>query len=740
MAKTENISIKGLIQKQQLDNLNKSAEEQVQVLKNIESHIQGMDMSTSRLETTEEKSLKLAQETARQEKKDREDAIKQAKVDSANRIKEAIANTSAMTQIALNTKTYRGPIEKIGDKLRSFGDKFSSVSNTLNTLGIVKKGTGGIVSNILEKREDKKEFIKAQQILGNKSSKSEIAKDFNESQKLAKLIAKNEALIKKQRGTVEESDFFNTREGYRLENKRTKLSSQFSSLDLRNKSKNNKEYEPSIEPIEMSAPIGTPTVVPTTSAIPAPIGTPTVVPTESSENKNERLLHETKVEETLEKIEVNTRPVIVPETPKEADKSSGLGGLLGGLGLGSMLSGLKNMIGGLFEGIGNALLGAFKLLFSPTNILKGLAKGFALGTLIASIGKGIYDGFIEWQKTGDIGKAIVEGLGGMIEFLTFGLISKDKYKEYAEWFNGKVDEYIIQPITTFINDISKLFDEWIATPIKDAFKGIGDFFSETMDSFMSMIRGIGIPEFTIPVPEWMGGPIKMGPYYPFKGEEIPETTKADKADKASQTAAGPVIGANDVKVEQTPTKTGATYIPYKEPTKPGEPTKVESVKGTNNVKEEPTSTKTGATYIPYKEPTKVESVKVEEPKIVTPTKTKLEGSGSDYILAEQSIATANLNKETASDNGWMNPQVETTPRPSIQEQLNNLDAQQVYQKSAENVDKKEDMATKGGGNTVVSAPTVNTSNKTVNQQSIKLPTRNPDSTSSRYVSSRYAVQ
>ena len=56
----------------------------------------------------------------------------------------------------------------------------------------------------------------------------------------AKLIAKNEALIKKQRGTVEESDFFNTREGYRLENKRTKLSSQFSSLDLRNKSKNNK--------------------------------------------------------------------------------------------------------------------------------------------------------------------------------------------------------------------------------------------------------------------------------------------------------------------------------------------------------------------------------------------------------------------------------------------------------------------------------------------------------------------
>ena len=319
----------------------------------------------------------------------------------------------------------------------------------------------------------------------------------------------------------------------------------------------------------------------------------------------------------------------------------------------SMLSGLKNMIGGLFEGIGNALLGAFKLLFSPTNILKGLAKGFALGTLIASIGKGIYDGFIEWQKTGDIGKAIVEGLGGMIEFLTFGLISKDKYKEYAEWFNGKVDEYIIQPITTLINDISKLFDEWIATPIKDAFKGIGDFFSETMDSFMSMIRGIGIPEIDLSsVTKYIpGAPDKIGPWYPFASTETEKVTT-----NAPTKETKPVIGANDVKAEQTPTKTGATYIPYKEPNKP------ESVIGTNNVTAEVVPAKTGATYIPY-------------------------------------------NKDTASS---------------------------VYQKSAENVDKKEDMATKGGGNTVVSAPTVNTSNKTVNQQSIKSPTKNPDITVKRY--------
>jgi len=51
---------------------------------------------------------------------------------------------------------------------------------------------------------------------------------------------------------------------------------------------------------------------------------------------------------------------------------------------------------------------------------------------------------------------------------------------------------------------------------------------------------------------------------------------------------------------------------------------------------------------------------------------------------------------------------------------------------------KED-AIKSAGNTVVSAPTVNTSNSTVNSTAVRLPSRNPDTTSSRYISSRYAV-
>ena len=114
---------------------------------------------------------------------------------------------------------------------------------------------------------------------------------------------------------------------------------------------------------------------------------------------------------------------------------------------------------------------------------------------------------------------------------------------------------------------------------------------------------------------------------------------------------------------------------------------------------------------------KTEGTKVEPGK-VQPSKTEGTKVEPDIQHSAEKLATPELQSMPTSD----------------------ISANAVYQKSAENVDKKEDMATKGGGNTVVSAPTVNTSNKTVNQQSIKLPTRNPDSTSSRYVSSRYAVQ
>ena len=404
---------------------------------------------------------------------------------------------------------------------------------------------------------------------------------------------------------------------------------------------------------------------------------------------------------------------------------------------------------GIFTVIGENLGKFGKMFGAVAEIVGKLLYPLTIVMTLWDTVKGAIEGY---EKEGVVG-AIQGALTGFFNSLVGGLA--DLVKDMASWVLEKLG----------FEEASKDLDSFSFQDI------IADYFDalfHPIDTIKRMISSIQIS-----IVETLNSLIDKW------NDSVPDALKIDKIEVPKAYESDHVRPSQERKQKEG-TKVGETTKVESVKT---ESVKTESVKGANNVKTMDAPTKTGATYIPYKEPTKVESVKVEEPKIVTPTKTKLEGSGSDYILAEQSIATANLNKETASDNGWMNPQVETaprpsiqeqlnnldaqqqveptkvkpeqvdlgdkgwmnpqvdtTPRPSIEEQLNNLDAQQVYQKSAENVDKKEDMATKGGGNTVVSAPTVNTSNKTVNQQSIKLPTRNPDSTSSRYVSSRYAVQ
>jgi hypothetical protein len=479
-----------------------------------------MESATGNIETTEEKSLRISIEA----KKEAADAFKKAASDRDREIKLRASEIKAITEMGLNQKIYKGIFSKMGGAIV---DKVTPkwVKAIPETLTKISNLTGG------EKRRDIKDFVKVQQNFDPSKTRKSIIKDWEELQKTYKEIAKNEKKLKEKRGSQSEGTFLQLASGKGFSERRELLANKVKSLD---KSAGFVEDEtssptgiPSIAPTE-SSPTGIPSIAPTESS---PTGIPSIAPTESHEDKTERQLQESKTQDILEKIEVNTRPEVVPTNPKEAGESDGsgglLGGLLGGIGLLTLMKSLKNLIGGVFESIGTSLMTAFKLLFNPSNILKGLMKGFALGTLIVSIGKGIYDGFIEWQKTGDIGKAIVEGLGSMVETLTFGLISKDDYKEYAAWFNGKVDEYIITPITNFISDVCNLFDEWIATPIKNAFASIGTFFSETMDSFMSLIYGIGIPEIDISsVTKYIpGAPDKLGPWYPFAKEDTAAPTK-----------------------------------------------------------------------------------------------------------------------------------------------------------------------------------------------------------------------
>jgi hypothetical protein len=72
--------------------------------------------------------------------------------------------------------------------------------------------------------------------------------------------------------------------------------------------------------------------------------------------------------------------------------------------------------------------------------------------------------------------------------------------------------------------------------------------------------------------------------------------------------------------------------------------------------------------------------------------------------------------------------------PAAQPQSGNAVAKQSEQNREATMDANKPSA--GGGNTIVSAPTVN--NVQHSQQTIKLPARNQDNSLSNYLSKRYA--
>jgi hypothetical protein len=107
--------------------------------------------------------------------------------------------------------------------------------------------------------------------------------------------------------------------------------------------------------------------------------------------------------------------------------------------------------GGFMEGI--------KKLFNKKMLMKVFSKVFLPIAIIATLFSGITAGFKKYQETGSFSEAIVAGLGGMLNFLTFGLFGEDTLKSLFDSISN-----FFQPIT---DTISKIF-----TGIKDFVKGL----------------------------------------------------------------------------------------------------------------------------------------------------------------------------------------------------------------------------------------------------------------------------
>jgi hypothetical protein len=166
------------------------------------------------------------------------------------------------------------------------------------------------------------------------------------------------------------------------------------------------------------------------------------------------------------------------------------------------------------------------------NILKALGKVFAIGMIIGALFEGVMDGFEEFQKSGDIGAALIAGLAGIIDFLTFGLFDKEKIKEVIGDFSKWTYDHLVKPFVEFITTVK--------------------------DSFMKLIENIGVPEIKFKIPI-VGKEVSIGPFYPFKSDAKP-TPAAPTA--AAPTTANQVESksAENAGAKETPAASNSTNV------------------------------------------------------------------------------------------------------------------------------------------------------------------------------------
>lgn len=409
----------------------------------------------------------------------------------------------AIQKLMDGMKSFKSPLERIRDVQKNLSNKFSGENIKKNFL----ESTNFMGMNT--KRLEKQKFIKEQKALGSTATAEQLEKNFEGAYSAKKESSKVEEKIQKLReatgGKFTDEELAKSSKGNAdLFAKKTALTEEYSQFDIGAKLKGDKASM----------------VSPAASQV-------TKTPTEAFASEGEQ--QETAQENAKLMAEQTSLLVKIEENTRGPIESGGGGG-------DQSETKASGLLDGLMGGIGASLLASFKTLFNPKNLLKALGKVFVIGAIIGSLFSGITDAFDEFTKSGSIGKALIAGLAGIVDFLTFGLFDKEKIKEVIGDFATWTNEHLIQPFVKFITNIK--------------------------DSFMSMIENIGIPKIDISkfskyIP---GAPDSIGPFYPFKTEGSPAATPT----AVQPTSADAVTGASkqnaDEAAANTGTSTGNTAI------------------------------------------------------------------------------------------------------------------------------------------------------------------------------------
>lgn len=293
---------------------------------------------------------------------------------------------NSVTNAAMGRRQYNTVRPRVENFKDSFKD-FFSMRGFLDKSGIVKRNTGGIFSEYLDRGEEKKKYIDSRskmdptaRLHGDKKSREIFGKQFDKQQGIQYEMQKNEKQLKEyQDQGFTESQISRSAE---FKNK-GKLAEQLAEVDSR------------VRPAGASAIIAQKGKASTSLED---------SPAEAMNEQNRMVSEQT---ELLIKIEENTRGFNPRATKSEKPKAESDGGG-GGLGLMDLAGGLgKKAIGGIAKGagmLGKAGMGAARFLGKNPALL---AAG--------AVATGAYTGYKAWGAAGDKEKAAKEEIAAKLE-------------------------------------------------------------------------------------------------------------------------------------------------------------------------------------------------------------------------------------------------------------------------------------------------------------------------------------
>jgi hypothetical protein len=207
--------------------------------------------------------------------------------------------------------------------------------------------------------------------------------------------------------------------------------------------------------------------------------------------------------------------------------------------------GFVGAIGGAIKGLLNGLVGGV------LDIMKG-----AISWIAGALGFDAVEKFLDSFSFGDMFSSFVDALmfipkklqevimSPIESFKKLGSFISDAFKPISAAMGMLVDAALLIPKT-----LLQLLNDYIIDPLSNAFKPVTTFFKSIAEKVMGFFEDFGIPEMGFSV---LGKKFSIGPYYPFRPEKgtVNVDTNASSSDTSNASGETSTFKQNVVSVGQ----------------------------------------------------------------------------------------------------------------------------------------------------------------------------------------------